>query len=315
MTLHFLVRYPPESENRSKVVKGKPSITAITAARFRAAHLLIDGQPKIFSDEFALRFSGADSEASFLNSLNAMMAEVSAKVGPEIAQMVFRAPRAAMVMRSRYAEDALSEAITRGIRRYVILGAGLDSFAWRRRDLEPTMQVFEIDHAATQEWKQQRLREIGIDPPGNLVFLPIDFERQTLIGGLRLGGYPLQEPAFISWLGVTQYLPKESVLSTLRQVRTLAPGTELTFTFLVPQDLWIGEERGLFPIAAASTAASGEPWISFFQPAEIAAQMRELGFTQVLHFSPEDANRRYFAGRSDGLRVTSAEHLMRARVG
>jgi len=296
-------------------MEGRASVTAITAARFRAAHLLIDGQPKIFCDEFALRFSGADSEGAFLDNLKAMMAEVSAKIGPEMAEMVFRAPRAAMLMRSRYTEDALNEAIARGIRHYVILGAGLDSFAWRRRDVEPTIQVFEIDHAASQEWKQQRLREVGFDPPRNLVFLPIDFERQTLIDGLRLGGYPLDKPAFISWLGVTQYLPGETVLNTLKQVSTLARGTEIAFTFLVPQELWIGEDRQMFPIAAASAAASGEPWISFFDPVEIATRMRELGFTQAIHFSPEDANRLYFEGRSDGLRVTSAEHVMRARVG
>jgi methyltransferase (TIGR00027 family) len=290
------------------------SLTAVTAARGRAAHLLLDGEPKIFRDDFALQFSGADSEASFRQNINAMLAEVAAKAGPDAAQQSFRVARASMLMRSRYTEDALSLAIARGITHYVILGAGLDSFAWRRTDLATAIQVFEIDHPASQQWKQQRLRELGIGRPPNLTFLPIDFERETLVNGLREGGYPLDKPAFVSWLGVTQYLTREAVLSTLKEVAALARGTEISFTFIVPQALWVGDGQRMFPIAVASTAASGEPWISFFDPAELASQLKQLGFNRVVHFSPDDANDLYFSGRTDGLRIVAGEHVMRAQV-
>ena len=183
------------------------------------------------------------------------------------------------------------------------------------RDLAAAMQVFEIDHPASQHWKQQRLQRIGhrLCPP-NLTFLPIDFERQTLVNGLREGGYPLDKPAFISWLGVTQYLTREAVLGTLKEVATLARGTEISFTFIVPQALWVGDGQRMFPVAVASTAASGEPWISFFEPAELASQLKELGFNRVAHFSPDDANDRYFSGRTDGLRIVAGEHVMRAQL-
>ena len=295
-------------------MKEQASLTALTAARGRAAHLLLDGEPKIFNDELALRFSGSDSETSFRESINAMLAGVAAKAGPDAAQQSFRVARASMLMRSRYAEDALSLAMARGITRYVILGAGLDSFAWRRPDLADAVQVFEIDHPASQQWKKQRLRELGIGPPSNLTFLPIDFEKQTLVNGLREGGYPLDKPAFISWLGVTQYLTREAVLGALKEVATLARGTEISFTFIVPQALWVGEGQRMFPFALASTAASGEPWVSFFEPAELTSQLKELGFNRIAHFSPDDANDRYFSGRSDGLRIVAGEHVMRAQL-
>lgn len=295
-------------------MKEQTSLTAVTAARWRAAHLLLDGDPKVFRDDLALRFSGADSEAAFRENLDATLAQIAAKAGADAAQKSFRAARSSMLARSRYTEDALSHAMARGIRRYVILGAGLDSFAWRRPDLATTVEVFEIDHPASQRWKQQRLRELGLDQPSNLSFLPIDFERQTLLEGLRDGGYPLGEPAFISWLGVTQYLTREAVLGILKQVATLGAGTEISFTFIVPQALWIGDDHGMFPIATASAAASGEPWISFFEPGELTSRLQELGFTHVAHFSPHDANALYFAGRSDGLHAISGEHMMRAKV-
>ena len=280
----------------------------------RAAHLLLDGDPKIFRDDFALRFSGSDSEASLREDTSAMVAEVAAKLGPEAAQRIFQVTRAVMIMRSRYAEDALNRAIARGITRYVILGAGLDSFAWRHPDLAKAVEVFEIDHPASQQWKRLRLQELGIVQPPNLTFVPIDFEKQTLLDGLRDGGYPLEKPAFFSWLGVTQYLTKEAVLGTLKQVATLPSGTEISFTFVVPQSLLAGDDQRFFAMAAAGAAARGEPWVTFFEPAELSGQLQELGFTRVEHFSPDDANIRYFAGRGDGLRVPGGEHVMLAQV-
>jgi methyltransferase (TIGR00027 family) len=292
----------------------KASFTAIGAAEMRAAHLLLDEDPKILRDDFALRFSGSDSEASLREDTDTMLAEVAAKVGSDVAQQVFQATRAVMIVRSRYTEDALSRAIAGGITRYVILGAGLDSFAWRNPHLAATVEIFEIDHPASQQWKRLRLQDLGIDQPSNLTMLPIDFEKQTLLKGLRDGGCPLEEPAFFSWLGVTQYLTREAVLGTFKQVATLASGTEISFTFVVPQSLLAGDDQRLFAMAAAGAAARGEPWVTFFEPVELTSQLEGFGFTRIEDFSPGEANIRYFAGRRDGLRVPGGEHVMLAQV-
>ena len=280
----------------------------------RAAHLLLDDDPKIFRDDFALRFGGCESEASLRQETSKYLAEIAAKVGPEIAQRVLQAGRAVMIMRSRYTEDALSQAIANGITCYVILGAGLDSFAWRHPHLASRVEVVEVDHPSSQQWKRRRLQELGIAEPPNLKFFPIDFEKQTLLDGLRDGGYRLDKQAFFSWLGVTQYLTRETVLDTLKQVATLASGTEISFTFVVPQNLLARDDQRSLAMAAAAAAARGEPWLTFFEPAELTWQLQELGLTRVEYFSPEEANIRYFAGRGDGLRVPGGEHVMLARV-
>jgi len=131
------------------------------------------------------------------------------------------------------------------------------------------------------------LQELGIDPPPNLNMLPIDFEKQTLLKGLRDGGFPPEKPAFFSWLGVTQYLTREAVLGTFKQVATLASGTEISFTFVLPQSLLAGDDQRLFAMAAAGAAARGEPWVTFFEPAELASQLRELGFTPWVDAGPQ----------------------------
>src|SRR5271166_4935802 len=147
------------------IVEAKPSLTAIGAARMRAQHLLLDDDPKIFRDEFALRFSGCPSEESLREETSTGLAELAAKVGPEVAQRILQAGRAVMTMRSRYTEDALSQAIAKDITRYVILGAGLDSFAWRHPQLASRVEVFEVDHPSSQQWKRQRLLGLGIEEP------------------------------------------------------------------------------------------------------------------------------------------------------
>ena len=217
-------------------------------------------------------------------------------------------------MRCRHTEDELSSAFARGITHYVILGAGLDSFAWPRPDLAKAVQVIEIDNPATQEWKRRRLQALGINEPPNLTFLPIDFERQSPVDGLRKGGYPLEKPAFISWLGVTQYLTREAVLGTLKQLSRLTSGTELAFTFIVSDGLLDDRERRIQAIVAAPMAAIGEPWISFFDPVELMSSLKQFCFTRIRSFGGGEANERYFADRNDGLRVTGVELVMRAQV-
>ncbi len=291
---------------------GQPSVTAAGAAKWRAAHLLLDNDPKIFQDHLALGLSGVDSEATLLANIDALITKAATRLGSELAQRVFRYSRAMMTMRSRYTEEALDRAIECGVTQYVILGAGLDSFAYRQQELADRLQIFEIDHPATQQWKQKRLRELSVELPPNLTFIPIDFEKQTLTEGLCAGGYCLEKPAFFSWLGGTQYLTEEAVFSTLKQVAALVPGTELTFTYVISEAQLDGENQRLLAMHKAGAAARGEPWLSLFESAHLATRLRELGFTQIANFSPEQANARYFVGRTDGLCVPSLEHIMRA---
>jgi methyltransferase (TIGR00027 family) len=154
--------------------KGRPSFTAVISAMMRAAHLLIDGEPKIFSDTLARGFSGAETDEALMASLEHFEAAIAAKVGPERAKATFRYLRAIDTMRSRFTEDELSRATRRGMRQYVILGSGLDSFAYRRGDLSGDLHVFELDVPASQQWKRARLAALNIVEPNNLTFVPID---------------------------------------------------------------------------------------------------------------------------------------------
>jgi methyltransferase (TIGR00027 family) len=295
--------------------EGRPSSTARGAAMLRAAHVLLDGEPKILTDNFALALSGVESEAELRTALETMHADFAQRATPELAHSLVRHLRASVTMRSRYTEDELRKAITRGVRQYVILGAGLDSFAYRRRDLEKVVQVFEVDHPATQEWKRTRLRELQIELPPNLTFIPINFENQTLTEALRAGGCRLEEPVFFSWLGVTGYLTEEAIFKTLREVATAAAGSEIVFSYSVREELLDRESQQMRAALKGQVASRGEPTLSLFEPTSLAARVKALGFAQVWDFGPEAANARYFAGRTDGLRVAPLTHLMKARVG
>ncbi len=297
--------------------EGRPSVTAMTAARQRAAHMLWDDAPKIFQDPLALGLSGVESEGALQATLGAMQAAHASRSTPEVAQVNYRCARASMVVRQRYAEEALDEAVERGVGQYVILGAGLDSFAYRRPDLAADLRVFEVDHPATQQWKRARLRDLNVTLPGNLTFIPLDFEQHTLANGLHAGGHRPDVPTFFSWLGVTHYLTKEAVFKTLRYVASLAAGTEIVFQYFAPEALWKDEDQPMLTLWKARRNAQGEPMepvLSLFEPTILATQVLELGFTQVWDVGPEEADARYCAGRADGLRVYPHMHLMKARV-
>lgn len=294
----------------------RPSSTALMAAMARAAHLILDAEPKILRDDLALGFSGAENEAALLAALEARLTEFARRTHPDLAPAVFKFYRAFVPMRNRYTEDELSKAIQRGVSQYVILGAGLDSFAYRNRDQTGVLRVFEVDHPATQQWKRARLRELNVALPSNLTFVPLDFEQQRLREALRAGGYRPEVPTFFSWLGVTQYLTEEAIFATLQEVASSASGSELVFEYSLRESLLDEENRQMLAVFKAATAARGEPWLSLFEPASLAVRLKELGFAQVSDFGPEEANARYFAGRTDGLRIrVRTTHLMKAQVG
>ncbi len=281
----------------------------------RAAHWLLDDEPKILRDAFALGLSGIESETALRAAIDRMQAAFAQRASPGLAYALVRHLRASVTLRSRYTEDELSKALARGVRQYVILGAGLDSFAYRRRDLAGVVRVFEVDHPATQQWKQTRLRELQIELPPNLTFIPINFEKQTLAEALRAGDYRPQEPAFFSWLGVTGYLTEEAIFKTLQEVAAAAPGSEIVFGYGVRETLLDEESRQMRAVLKERVAAQGEPTLSLFEPTSLAARVKALGFAQVWDFGPEAANAHYFAGRADGLRVAPLTQLMKARVG
>ncbi len=295
--------------------EGKPSATAIISAIARAAHVLWDQPPKIFEDTLALHLSGCESEAALKAQMDQLEAETARTTNPDFALTARRVVTAAVVTRSRYLEDEVDQAVRRGVSQYVILGAGLDSFAYRRLELANVLHIFEVDHPATQAWKRTRLRAAGIELPANLSLVPVDFEKQSLIDNLRMSGYRTDAPALFSWLGVTMYLSTDAIFGTLRAVAALAPGTEIIFEYTVPKDLVDEETQKMLAVVLPAAQARGEPQTSFFEPAKLAEQVREIGFAEVSDFGPDEAEARYFKGRRDGLRPTALNHYMRARVG
>jgi methyltransferase (TIGR00027 family) len=219
---------------------------------FRAAHLLWDDPPKILTDTFSLRLCGCENEAALRVQLDRLIAEIAQRTSPGFGQIAHRHLRASVIVRSRYAEDELARAIERGVSQYVILGAGLDSFAYRRPDVAKVLRVSEVDHPATQAWKRARLQDLGVALPDNLTFVPVDFEKQSLIEGLQTSGYRTNKPAFFSWLGVTTYLTPDAVFSTLRTIASLAPGTEIIFGYALPTELLDEEAQQVLAVVGGS---------------------------------------------------------------
>jgi len=280
----------------------QPSTTAEGAARLRAAHQLFDS-PRVLDDPIVLRLLGPGVET-------ALQAERQRLEEPAL-----RSLRASMAMRSRYAEDCLREAVARGVRQYVVLGAGLDSFAYRNPFERSALHVYEVDHPATQAWKRRRLADTGIALPSSLSFVPVDFEQQMVSDALRSGGFDRAQPAFVSWLGVTVYLTHAAIMRTLADVASLARGTEIVFGYVTSLEELSAARRAAVYAVAERAAAAGEPWRTFFEPAALAREVEQLGFTVVEDFGPEQAFERYFRGRSDGLRSGGVGRLMRARLG
>jgi methyltransferase (TIGR00027 family) len=279
------------------MIEGRASRTALGAALYRAAHQLAD-RPPVFEDPFALRLVGARlGEAP----PPALARRLSPAAGPL---------RAFIAARSRYAESRFAEAHARGLRQYVVLGAGLDTFAWRCA--LPEVRVFEVDHPATQAWKRELVARVGLLPPDRAVYAPVDFERDALDQALSGSGLELRSPAFVAWLGVTPYLAPEALRATLRCVaERLGPGTEIVFDFAAPPRS--EPERTVRRAFAARVDALGEPLRSELEPATLAAEVRALGFGRVEVLDAAALNALYFTGRDDGLRLRAGQLLWAGR--
>jgi len=272
--------------------QGRPSTTALMVAKVRARHQVLD-DPLVLADPIALKILG-EPTASELRSL------------PRNAEdMMSRAMRGPVVARSRIAEDALHAAVKRGVRQYVVLGAGLDTFAYRNPYPESQLRVFEVDHPATQAWKRQLLSEAKIETPPSLTFAPVDFETETLAHALRDAGFRPDQPAFFSWLGVTMYLKPEAVAAALGYIASLPQGSGVTFDFVLRPSMFDLPARVLLLVASRRFARMGEPWYSNFLPDVLAGDMKAMGFAQLKFISRDEMYARFFKGRNDDLSISS----------
>ena len=218
-----------------------------------------------------------------------------------------------MAARSRYAEDELARAVAHGVRQYVVLGAGLDTFAYRNP--HPELLVFEVDHPATQVWKREQLQAAGIAIPASLTFVPIDFERQTLGDGLGQSGFNGSAAAFFSWLGVTPYLTREACMITLSFIAKMPAGSGVVFDFAVDPALLNPGQRQALEALSQRVARYGEPFQLFFDPGKLRDELKGMGFHCTEFLQGKELNERYFKDRKDRLLVRgSIGHLMGAWV-
>lgn len=281
------------------MIPSQASLTAIGVARRRAAHQIFDS-PIVFPDPLAVAILGPDAEARL---------RVDAD---KHAERFSIALRAFVVARACVAEEEMAQATRRGVRQLVILGAGLDTFAYRNGDR--SVRVFEVDHPATQAWKREALAAAGIAIPSWLTFAPVDFDRETLAAGLARAGFAPDRAAFFSWLGVTMYITTEAFASTLAFIGSMPAGGGVVFDYSVDPGLLPPLERFAFSRLAKRVAAAGEPFRNFMTPPALGLQLANAGFVSVDDLGAEELNARYFAGRTDKLRITGrAGRLVVAR--
>jgi methyltransferase (TIGR00027 family) len=281
------------------VQSGIPSRSALRVAQLRAAHQLLD-EPIAFADPIALPMLGPELEA-------AMRADPFVFNDP-----ISRGSRAVLVIRSLFAENGLEEAVRAGVTQYVVLGAGLDTFAYRNP--HAGLDVYEVDHTSTQEWKKSLLAQAGIAIPSSMAFVPFNFEVDRLSEHLQRAGFDADRPAYFSWLGVTCYLSRESVFDTFREVASLPKGTTIAFDYLIVRAMLNPVELVMAETVANAYAAQGEPWKTFFDPAQLPQELANIGFANTEGPTPEELNARYLARRKDGLRAGRSTWLMRATV-
>jgi len=277
--------------------KQEPENTAARVALWRAIHVQQDAPPHVLKDEIGLQLLAP--------------AEGWQKRG-DMHPIGTRPFRASIVARARYLEDLLEARAADGVSQYVILGAGLDTFAQRKPELARRLQIFEIDQPGPQAWKKKRLEELGFGIPAHLHLVPVDFEAgESWLQLLAAEGFDAKKPALVASTGVSMYLSKDAISATLREVASLAAGSTLVMSFMLPIDQAEAEVRASIRGAEAGARANGTPWISFFTPDEMLELARKAGFQRVEHISAAALSQRYFANREDGMRLpNNSEELL-----
>jgi methyltransferase (TIGR00027 family) len=276
----------------------EPDSTAVRTALWRALHVQADPPPHVLTDEVGLRIVAPDDDW---------------RARPDMQE--WTAPfRAAMVGRGRFVEDLVAERVAAGVVQYVLLGAGLDTFAQRRADLMARVQVYEIDQPGAQEWKREQLAALaalGDTVPAGLHFVPVDFESgASWWDELAGAGFDAAAPSVVSSTGVSMYLTRDATVATLRQVAQLPAGSTLAMTFLLPPELVAEADRPGYEAAMEGASRSGTPFISLYAPDELLGLATDAGFARVEHVSSDDLAARYFAKRRDGLRPSTGEDFL-----
>lgn len=276
-----------------------PDEAALRVALWRALHAQIDPPPHVLEDVIGLMLAAPNDDW---------------RQRPDMDAKATSRARASIVARARFIEDLVIEQMDRGVGQYLILGAGLDTFVQRRPEIASRLRTFEVDQPGVQAWKQRRLIEAGFGIPEYLRLVPVDFETGwSWWEKLAAAGFDSDRPTVAASSGVTMYLSKDAVMTTLRRAAALVRGSTLAMTFMLPLEFVDSEERVQRQAAAKGAEAAGTPFVSFFSPTEMLDLAREAGFREVLHVSAADLAERYFAGRTDGLRPSSAEQFLVAR--
>jgi methyltransferase (TIGR00027 family) len=285
------------------MIEGKPSVMAEWAAMVRAAHPLFDSPPLLFEDRLAVSLLSTESRERLARNPELFRSEG------------MRLIRAMIMIRNRVAEQRLAMALRSGTRQYVILGAGLDTFAYRQAGAGSPATVFEVDHPATQQWKRERLDAAGITLPANLRFVPVDLTTHSLAEALSAAGFTRSEAAFFNWTGVTYYLTPETFHDTARFIAGQAAPSAVVFDFALRDAAVPAHLAAMSHDMAAFMATAGEPWQLQFDPAVLDTELRAMGFCHVAYLSPAAADRQFLHGRCDGLKAGPLVGLMVAETG
>lgn len=272
---------------------GRPSRTAWGAAMHRAVHQTLEGGV-IFSDPFAIRILDEQARAGM----------------PAMADDPAHRPmRLFIAARSRFSEEAMAACVARGVRQIVILGAGLDTFSLRNP--HAGVSIYEIDYPATQAWKRERLAQAGVALPASLTFAPIDFERQSLAEGLAAAGFRGEEPAYFQWLGVVPYLTREAIVATLDFIASIK-GAEVVFDYGEPLENFPPATRASLTAIAERAASLGEPWLSMFNPPDMATLLQARHFAAFEDVTRAELAARYYGKLGEGLLAGPGPHVVRA---
>ncbi len=275
--------------------KAEPDSTAVRVALWRAMHVKVDATPHVLDDEVGLQL---------------VAPEDGWRDRPDMDPDSTRGFRASIVARARFIEDLVAAEAVRGVGQYVLLGAGLDTFAQRRPEIASRLEVFEVDRPGPQAWKRQRLIDLGFGVPEWLRLVPVDFESTSWWDELGAAGFDAGAPAVVASTGVSMYLTGEANAATLERIASFAPGSTLAMTFLLPLALLDESDRPGLQMAEKGARASGTPFLSFYSPAEVLALAQDAGFREALHVSLSELADRYFAGRTDDFRPSSGEDLL-----
>ena len=279
---------------------GAAESSAVRVALWRAIHVQVDAPPHVLDDEIGLQLAAPEDDW---------------RSRPDMDPAGTSWFRAAIVARARFIEDLVAERSGQGVAQYVILGAGLDSFAQRKPEVASRLLVFEVDQPGPQAWKRRRLIELGFGVPDWLRLVPVDFEAgESLWEQLAGAGFDPHQPAVVVSTGVSMYLTKEANLATLRQLASLAPGSTLAMTFLLPGGLLDDADRAGLEAAARGAQAAGTPFLSFYRPDEMLALAHDVGFSDAQHVAGPFLAERYFTNRTDGLAPSSGEDLLVATL-